>query len=329
MAFLKLIYMITKILITGAGGQIGSELTCALRSTYGSNNVLATDLLENARTKIAADGPFELLDVMQIDRITELVRTFKPDAIFHLAAILSAVGEQKPNLAWNINTQGSINVYDAARDNGVKRIFAPSSMAVFGPTTPRDNTPQDTVLQPTTIYGMTKVIDELVGKYYIKRYGMDIRGVRYPGIISNATLPGGGTTDYAVQIYYDAVKYGRYECFLKEDTMLPMMYMPDCLKGTLDLFHAAKERLVHNTDFNMSAFSVTPADIAASIKKYLPSFEITYKPDFRQDIADSWPNSIDDSCARAEWDWKPSYDLDAMTQDMLNVIDERFKRGEI
>ncbi|MDR2556212.1 MAG: NAD-dependent epimerase/dehydratase family protein [Bacteroidales bacterium] len=319
----------TKILITGAGGQIGSELTCALRSTYGSNNVLATDLLENARTKIAADGPFELLDVMQIDRITELVRTFKPDAIFHLAAILSAVGEQKPNLAWNINTQGSINVYDAARDNGVKRIFAPSSMAVFGPTTPRDNTPQDTVLQPTTIYGMTKVIDELVGKYYIKRYGMDIRGVRYPGIISNATLPGGGTTDYAVQIYYDAVKYGRYECFLKEDTMLPMMYMPDCLKGTLDLFHAAKERLVHNTDFNMSAFSVTPADIAASIKKYLPSFEITYKPDFRQDIADSWPNSIDDSCARAEWDWKPSYDLDAMTQDMLNVIDERFKRGEI
>jgi nucleoside-diphosphate-sugar epimerase len=321
--------MISKILITGAGGQIGSELTCALRNIYGNNNVLATDLSENAQVKIPSEGPFELLDVMRIDCITELVRTFKPDAIFHLAAILSAVGEQKPNLAWNINTQGSINVYDVARDNGVKRIFAPSSMAVFGPTTPFDNTPQDTVLQPTTIYGMTKVIDELVGKYYIKRYGMDIRGVRYPGIISNATLPGGGTTDYAVQIYYDAVKYGRYECFLKEDTMLPMMYMPDCLKGTLDLFHASRERLVHNTDFNMSAFSVTPSDIAASIRKYLPSFEITCKPDFRQDIADSWPNSIDDSCARAEWDWKPSYDLDAMTQDMLHVIGERFKRGEI
>jgi nucleoside-diphosphate-sugar epimerase len=321
--------MIKKILVTGAGGQIGSELTCALRSIYGADNVLATDLLDGARAKIAVDGPFELLDVMLVERITEVVRAFKPNAIFHLAAILSAVGEQKPNLAWNINTHGSINVYDVARDNGVERIFAPSSMAVFGPTTPRDNTPQDTVLQPTTIYGMTKVIDELVGKYYIKRYGMDIRGVRYPGIISNATLPGGGTTDYAVQIYYDAVKFGRYECFLKEDTMLPMMYMPDCLKGTLDLFHASRERLVHNTDFNMSAFSVTPADIAASIKKYLPSFEITYKPDFRQEIADSWPDSIDDSCARAEWDWKPSYDLDAMTQDMLRVIGERFKRGEV
>ncbi|MDR0619650.1 MAG: NAD-dependent epimerase/dehydratase family protein [Bacteroidales bacterium] len=315
----------TKILVTGAGGQIGSELTCALRAIYGNNNVLATDLSESAYEKIAAKGPFEILDIMQPERLTEIVRAFKPDAIFHLAAILSAVGEEKPNLAWSINTNGSINVYDVARDNGVKRIFAPSSMAVFGPTTPRSNTPQDTVLQPTTVYGMTKVIDELIGKYYIKRYGMDIRGVRYPGIISNVTLPGGGTTDYAVQIYYDAVKYGRYECFLKEDTMLPMMYMPDCLKGTLDLFHASRERLIHNTDFNLSAFSVTPADIVSSIRKFLPSFEIIYKPDFRQDIADSWPDSIDDSCARTEWDWEPSYDLDAMTQDMLRVIGERMK----
>jgi nucleoside-diphosphate-sugar epimerase len=321
--------MITKILVTGAGGQIGSELTCALRAIYGENNVLATDLSENACAKIATAGPFELLDVMQTENLMTVVRTFKPDAIFHLAAILSAVGEEKPNLAWNINTHGSINVYDAARDNGVKRVFAPSSMAVFGPTTPRNNTPQDTVLQPTTIYGMTKVIDELIGKYYIKRYGMDVRGLRYPGIISNVTLPGGGTTDYAVQIYYDAVKYGRYECFLKEDTMLPVMYMPDCLKGTLDLFHAPRERLIHNTDFNISAFSVTPADIALSIRKFLPSFEITYKPDFRQEIADSWPDSIDDSFARTEWDWKPSYNLDTMTQDMLRVIGERFQRGEI
>jgi nucleoside-diphosphate-sugar epimerase len=321
--------MIKKILVTGAGGQIGSELTCALRNIYGNDNVLATDLSEKAAEKIAVKGLFETLDVMQKDSITELVHVFKPDAVFHLAAILSAVGEQKPNLAWNINIQGNMNIFDASRDNGVKRIYAPSSMAVFGPTTPRDNTPQDTILQPTTIYGMTKVIGELVGKYYIQHYGMDIRGIRYPGIISNATLPGGGTTDYAVQIYYDAVKYGRYECFLSENTMLPMMYMPDCLKGTLDLFHASRERLVHNTDFNMSAFSVTPADIAASIRKYLPSFEITYKPDFRQNIADSWPNSIDDSCARAEWDWKPNYDLDAMTQDMLRAIGERVQRGEI
>ncbi|MDR1739227.1 MAG: NAD-dependent epimerase/dehydratase family protein [Bacteroidales bacterium] len=318
-----------KILITGAGGQIGSELTCALRKIYGAENILATDLSPKAEEKIATKGPFEILDVMQVEGITNLVQKFKPDAIFHLAAILSAVGEKNPNLAWNINTQGSINVYDVARDNGVQRIFAPSSMAVFGPTTPRDNTPQDTVLQPTTVYGMTKVIDELIGKYYISRHGMDIRGVRYPGIISNATLPGGGTTDYAVQIYYDAVKFGKYECFLKEDTMLPMMYMPDCLKGTLDLFHAAKERLVHNTDFNMSAFSVTPADVAASIRKYMPAFEITYKPDFRQDIADSWPRSIDDSAARAEWDWQPAFDLDAMTQDMLKVIGEKHANGLI
>ncbi len=321
--------MIKKILITGAGGQIGSELTCALRKIYGAENILATDLSQKAEEKIATKGPFETLDVMQVEDITKLVQKFKPDAVFHLAAILSAVGEKNPNLAWNINTQGSMNVYDVARDNGVKRIFAPSSMAVFGPTTPRDNTPQDTVLQPTTVYGMTKVIDELIGKYYITRYGMDIRGVRYPGIISNATLPGGGTTDYAVQIYYDAVKFGKYECFLKEDTMLPMMYMPDCLKGTLDLFHASKERLVHNTDFNMSAFSVTPADVAASIRKYMPTFEITYKPDFRQEIADSWPRSIDDGCARKEWDWKPAYDLDAMTQDMLKVIGEKHANGLI
>ncbi|MDR1974892.1 MAG: NAD-dependent epimerase/dehydratase family protein [Bacteroidales bacterium] len=319
----------SRILVTGAGGQIGSELTCALRAIYGNDNVIATDLSENARAKIAADGPFELLDVMQKNNVEAMIKKHGIDGIFHLAAILSAVGEQKPNLAWNINIQGAMNVFDAARDNGVKRIFAPSSMAVFGPTTPFDNTPQDTILQPTTIYGMTKVIDELIGKYYIQRYGMDIRGVRYPGIISNATLPGGGTTDYAVQIYYDAVKYGKYECFLKEDTMLPMMYMPDCLKGTLDLFHAKRERLIHNTDFNLAAFSVTPKDIYMSIKKYMPDFEITYKPDFRQAIADSWPNSIDDSSARAEWDWKPSFDLDAMTLDMLKVIGERYKRGLI
>lgn len=319
--------MIKRILLTGSFGQIGSDLTCALRKIYGGENVIATDLSTKPTDKIRNGGPFEQLDVLDGKKLAELIDKYQVDGIFHLAAILSAVGEKNPALAWNINMQGTINVYNVAREKGIKRIFTPSSMAAFGPTTPFDMTPQDTVLQPNTMYGITKVAGELLGKYYIEKYGMDIRGVRYPGIISNETLPGGGTTDYAVQIYYDAIKYGKYTCFLKEDSMLPMMYMPDCLNATIGLFQADKSRLKHNTDFNIAGFSVTPAEVAASIKKYMPNFEIEYAPDFRQAIADSWPNSIDDSCARAEWDWKPAYDLDATTRDMLAVLGEKYKKG--
>ncbi|MDR0437673.1 MAG: GDP-mannose 4,6-dehydratase, partial [Bacteroidales bacterium] len=258
-----------------------------------------------------------------------LVDKYQIDGIIHLAAILSAVGEKNPQLAWNININGTMNVLEVAREKGIKRIFIPSSIAAFGPTTPCDKTPQDTILQPSTMYGVTKVAGELLGDYYVQKYGMDIRGLRYPGIISNDTLPGGGTTDYAVAIFYDAVKHGKYECFLKEDTMLPMMYMPDCLKATTDLFLADFGKLKHHAGFNVGAFSVTPKELAASIRKFMPNFEITYKPDFRQAIADSWPNSIDDSAAREEWGWKPQYDLDAMTEDMLRVIGEKHKKGLI
>lgn len=321
--------MIKRILLTGSFGQIGSELTCALRKIYGGENVIATDLdLKRVTDKIKDGGPIEQLDVLDGKRLAELIDKYKIDAIFHLAAILSAVGEKNPSLAWNINMGGTTTVYNVAREKGIQRIFAPSSMAAFGPTTPADMTPQDTVLQPTTMYGVTKVCCELVGAYYNLKYGMDIRGVRYPGIISSETLPGGGTTDYAVQIYYDAIKYGKFECFLSENSMLPMMYMPDCLKATIDLFHADKSRLKHSTGYNIAAFSVTPKDMYESVKKYMPDFEIIYKPDFRQAIADSWPNSIDDSRAREEWDWKPAYDLDTMTREMLDKVGEKYKAGK-
>jgi nucleoside-diphosphate-sugar epimerase len=321
--------MIKKILITGSSGQIGSELVMALRNIYGGENVIASDLCPNVSEKIKASGPFEQLNVLDKGTIADVIDKYKVDAIVHLAAILSAVGEKNPMLALNVNIKGMLYVLELAREKKIKRVLIPSSIAVFGPTTPVDNTPQETILRPTTMYGITKVTGELLADYYVANYGMDIRGLRYPGIISNETLPGGGTTDYAVAIYYDAVKYGKYECFLSENTMLPMMYMPDCLKATVDLFQADFSKLKHYSNFNVGAFSVTPKLIAESIKKYMPGFEITYKTDFRQAIADSWPNSIDDSCAREEWGWKPSFDLDAMTQDMLKVIGEKHKQGLI
>jgi nucleoside-diphosphate-sugar epimerase len=321
--------MIKKLLIIGANGQIGSELTLAFRKIYGNENVIATDLNPAFKAEIAEHGPTDQLDVLDRTKLELLIDKHQIDGIIHLAAILSAVGEKNPQLAWDINMNGTINVLEAAREKGIKRIFIPSSIAAFGPTTPIDNTPQDTILQPSTMYGVTKVAGELLGDYYVQKYGMDIRGLRYPGIISNDTLPGGGTTDYAVAIFYDAVKHGKYECFLKEDTMLPMMYMPDCLKATTDLFLADFGKLKHHAGFNVGAFSVTPKELAASIRKFMPNFEITYKPDFRQPIADSWPNSINDTAAREEWGWKPQYDLNAMTEDMLRVIGEKHKKGLI
>lgn len=318
-----------KILVIGAIGQIGSELTMELRKLYGSENVIASDKRDTVSEKLKNSGPFEYVDILDKNSVVSLIKKYNIDAIVDLAAILSATGEQNPMLAWNVNINGLINVLEIAREFNMKQVMIPSSIAVFGPSTPLDCAPQETVLKPTTMYGITKVAGELVADYYVKKYNLDVRGLRYPGIISNETLPGGGTTDYAVAIYYDAVKSGKYTCFVKEDTRLPMMYMPDCLKATIDLMQADFSKLVHHADFNVGAMSFSVKELANNIKKYIPGFIIEYKPDFRQAIADSWPNSVDDSAARKEWGWEPSYDLDSMTKDMLKVIGEKHKKGLI
>lgn len=314
------------ILIIGALGQIGSELTPELRSIYGNEHVIASDIKENGDS---VGAPYVQLDVTNAQALADVVKKFNINIIINMAAILSANGEVSPMTAWNINMNGLINTLEVSRELKIKRVLVPSSIAAFGPGTPIDNTPQETILRPSTMYGITKVSGELLCDYYVRKYCLDVRGLRYPGIISYKTLPGGGTTDYAVAIYYDAVKTGKYECFVREDTRLPMMYMPDCLKATIDLLHADFEKLQHHSDFNVGAMSFSAGELAASIKKYMPDFSIDYKPDFRQKIADSWPNSIDDSCARSEWGWKPSYDLDAMTKDMLEKITEKHKQGLI
>ncbi len=316
------------ILIIGCAGQIGTELTLALRAIYGNDHVVATDI-KTAPESIMSSGPFETLDILDREGLRTIVKKYSIDGIVNMAAILSAVGEEHPMLAWNINMNGLINVLEVAREEKIDRVLTPSSIAAFGPETPRDMTPQETVLRPKTMYGVTKVAGELLGDYYVNRFGMDVRGLRYPGIISHETLPGGGTTDYAVAIYYDAIKHGKYTCFVKEDTTLPMMYMPDCLDATIQLFQADKSNLKHHSDFNLAAMSFDVKELADSIKKYIPEFEIDYAPDFRQAIADTWPRSIDDSAAREEWGWKPKYDLDAMTQDMLKHIGEKYDKGLI
>jgi len=318
-----------KILVIGAVGQIGSELTMELRKIYGNDNVVAAGRKSAPSDKLLSSGPFEFLDATQKQTLIDAVKKHDINIIINMAAILSATGEQNPMLAWDVNMNGLINILELAREMKMKQVLVPSSIAAFGPTTPRDNTPQETILKPTTMYGVTKVAGELLADYYVKKYNLDVRGLRYPGIISNETLPGGGTTDYAVAIYYDAVKYGSYTCFVKEETRLPMMYMPDCLKATIDLMQADFGKLKHHSDFNVGAMSFSAGELAASIKKYMPAFEIEYKPDFRQAIADSWPMSVDDSAAREEWGWKPSYDLDAMTKDMLEVIGQKHKEGLI
>ena len=318
-----------KILVIGSLGQIGTELTVELRKMYGTENVVASDIKCITPDCILNEGPFEIVDALNKQQVLDVCKKHDISKIVHLAAILSATGEKNPALAWDVNINGLINVLEIAKDLKMEQVLVPSSIAVFGPTTPIDNTPQDTILHPTTMYGITKVTGELLCDYYVAKFGLDVRGLRYPGIISNEALPGGGTTDYAVAIYYEAIKNKKYTCFVKEDTMLPMMYMPDCLKATIDLMHADFSKLQHHSDFNVGAMSFTVKEIADSIKKYIPDFEISYEPDFRQKIADSWPNSVDDSAARKEWGWKPSYDLDAMTQDMLKVIGEKHKKGLI
>ena len=318
-----------KILVVGAVGQIGSELTLALRKSYGNENVIASTRKTPPSEKVKESGPFEFFDIVNKQAMYDVCKKYNINMIVNMAAILSAVGEQNPMVAWDINMNGLINVLELAREMKMKQVLVPSSIAVFGPGTPLDCAPQETVLKPTTMYGVTKVAGELVGDYYVRKYGMDVRGLRYPGIISYETLPGGGTTDYAVGIYFDAVKQGRYTCFVKEDTRLPMMYMPDCLKATIDLMQADFGKLKHHCDFNVGAMSFSAGELAANIKKYMPDFTCTYEPDFRQNIADSWPNAVDDQAARDEWGWKPAFDLDAMTQDMLKNIKIKHERGEI
>ena len=318
-----------RILVTGAVGQIGSELTVELRRRYGAENVVATGHRTKPSAVLCDSVPFEFIDVTDRGTLEAVIERYDIDTIYHMAAILSAVGEERPHLAWDVNINGLYNVLELARERELVRIFCPSSIAVFGPETPRNNTPQETVLRPTTMYGVSKVAGELLCEYYAARFGVDVRGVRYPGIISSETLPGGGTTDYAVAIYYEAIANKRYTCFVRADTALPMMYMPDCVKGTIDLMEADRSRLVHHADFNMASMSFSAGELAAEIKKQIPEFECEYQPDFRQAIADSWPCSLDDSAAREEWDWKPAYDLAAMTADMLEKLGRRHAEGRL
>jgi nucleoside-diphosphate-sugar epimerase len=270
-------------------------------------------------------GPWEWGDIVDPPSIVNVIKKYDVDTIYNMAAILSAAGEKNPALAWNVNINGLYNLLEIAREHKIKRIMVPSSIAVFGPETPREKTPQETVLKPRTMYGVSKVAGELLADYYFRKFGVDVRGLRYPGIISSETLPGGGTTDYSVEIFYEAIKKGKYTCFLKEDTYLPMMYMPDCLDATIQLTEADVKTLKHHSDFNLSAMSFSPKELAAEIKKYIPELKVDYKPDFRQAIADSWPKSIDDSAARKEWNWKPKYDLKAMVKDMIEKLTPRLK----
>ncbi|PKN26134.1 MAG: UDP-glucose 4-epimerase [Deltaproteobacteria bacterium HGW-Deltaproteobacteria-22] len=309
-----------KILITGALGQIGSELMVALQKRHGFDNVVATDI----RKPPQVDGIFEVLDCTCSHRLHETVIKHDIGTIYHLAALLSAVAEARPQDAWRVNMDGTLHVLEAARIHGCS-VFTPSSIGAFGPTTPADNTPQDTIQRPTSMYGVTKVAGELLCDYYARRYGVDTRGLRYPGIISNVTPPGGGTTDYAVDIYYSAVQQGKYTCFLRKDTFLDMMYMPDAIEAAINLMEADASKLKHRNAFNVSAMSFAPEHIATEIKKHLPGFTMDYQIDpVRQGIADSWPNHMDDSAAREEWGWSPKYDLVSMTADMISVLKNRF-----
>lgn len=306
-----------RILITGALGQIGSELTTKLRSIYGEDHVIATDIRDPEQEQ---GGPFERLDVSDGNRMYELAKKYKVDTIIHMAALLSATAEAKPVFAWNLNMGGLMNALETAREFGCQ-FFTPSSIGAFGPTTPKDNTPQDTIQRPTTMYGVNKVAGELLADYYFHKFGVDTRGLRFPGLISYVTPPGGGTTDYAVEIYYEAILKGRYTSYIDKGTYMDMMYMPDALDAIVDLMEADPAKLKHRNSFNVTAMSFDPEIIAAEIKKHIPNFEMTYHVDpVRQQIADSWPNSIDATAAKEEWGFRANYDLETMTIDMLEKL---------
>jgi nucleoside-diphosphate-sugar epimerase len=305
-----------KILVIGASGQIGVELTLALRSIYGNSNVIASDLREQ-NPLLEGTGPYVSLDVMNKEMLHVQVIRQNITQIYLLAAILSATGEKNPNLAWHLNMQGLLNVLDIAREEKLHKVYWPSSIAVFGPTSPKQLCPQQTIIEPVTVYGISKYAGEFWCNYYNKRYGVDVRSLRYPGLISYKSAPGGGTTDYAVEIYHDALEDKKYECFLQKDTYLPMMYMPDAIRATLELMEAPAENIKIRHSYNISGMSFSPVEIADSIKKHIPEFEVTYEPDYRQSIADGWPQSIDDSVAREHWGWKEDFNLERMTADML------------
>lgn len=312
--------LMKKILVTGALGQIGSELVMHLRKIYGNNNVIATDIKKNNAENVIESGPFEIVDVLNGKQIYETAKKYNADTIVHLAALLSATAEKNPALAWNINMGGLFNALEAARELKCS-FFTPSSIGCFGPSTPKDKTPQDTLQRPNTMYGVTKVSGELLCDYYFKRFNVDTRGVRFPGLISYETLPGGGTTDYAVHIYYEALKHHKYTSYIDKGTYMDMMYMPDALNGIVTLMEADPSKLVHRNAFNIASMSFAPEHIYAEIKKHIPDFTMDYDVDpVRQAIADSWPNSLDDSAARNEWGWKPKYDLSSMTVDMLDKL---------
>lgn len=315
-----------KMLVTGASGQIGSELTLELRRRYGNENVIAVFHKRKPSEELLNSGPYEYFDVTRRMEVENVIKKYDVDVIYHLAAVLSAVGERNPHLAWDVNVNGLHNVLEVSREYGVNKIFWPSSIAVFGLETPRINTPQETILIPRTMYGITKVTGELLCNYYFNRYGLDVRCLRYPGIISNMILPGGGSTDYAVEMFYYAVKKKRYVCFVKEDTVLPMMYMPDCIKAAIMLMEADPSKIKHRV-YNVSAMSFSAGELAAEIRKYIPEFECEYKPDFRQEIVSTWPMSIDDSIARREWGWKPDYDLSSMVKDMIEKLTRKYSNN--
>lgn len=318
-----------KILIIGAVGQIGSELTMELRNRYGNDSVVAGIRRTRPSQELAESGPLETVDATNIEQLADVVKKYKIDTIYNLAALLSAVAEEKPHAAWNVGVNGQYNVLEVAREQNCA-VFFPSSIGAFGPSTPLDNTPQDTIMRPNTMYGVTKVSGELLSDYYHKRFGVDTRGLRYPGIISNVTLPGGGTTDYAVEIYYAAVKDKKFVCPLKKGTFLDMMYMPDALDAAIDIMEADPDKLKHRNAFNITAMSFDPEIIFNAIKKHVPDMVMEYDVDpVKQAIAETWPNKMDDNCAREEWGWDPKYDLDAMTEDMLKVISEKHKKGLI
>jgi nucleoside-diphosphate-sugar epimerase len=316
-----------RLLVLGATGQIGSELTQELRRRYGQENVVAAGHRRQPSERLLSTGPFISVDVTHKDHVEKAIEDYEIDTVYLLATVLSAVGEQNPQRAWDVNLTGLYHVLEVAREHNLVRVFWPSSIAVFGPETPRIHTPQDTVLIPTTMYGVTKVAGELLCNYYFRRYGVDVRCVRYPGIISSETPPGGGTTDYAVAIFYEAIRTKRYTCFVREDTVLPMMYMPDCIKGAIDLMEADPAKIKHHVGYNVAGVSFSASELASEITKYIPDFDCEYQPDFRQTIADSWPMSLDDSVARDEWGWKPDHDLASMTRDMIEKLTKRLADG--
>lgn len=308
-----------RILITGALGQIGSELTMKLRNTYGTDNVIATDIKKND-SEAAQSGPFEIVDVTDLNQMGEVAKKYKVDTVMHLAALLSATAEAKPVLAWNLNMGGLMNALEIARELNAQ-FFTPSSIGAFGPSTPKDNTPQDTIMRPTTMYGVNKVAGELLGDYYYHKFNVDTRGLRFPGLISHVAFPGGGTTDYAVEIFYEAIQKGKYASYIDKGTYMDMMYMPDALNAIIDLMEADPCKLKHRNSFNVTAMSFDPEEIGNEIKKHIPNFELTYHVDpVRQKIAESWPNSIDAVAAEEEWGFKYEFDLAKMTEDMINKL---------